>query len=151
MSSQQIHHSGCGWDDLPLCKVWRQWLSAWFCYSCWPYCQSRLPNAQEIAWIQVEASVTNVSTFSRPRSFLTVELHPTDRESRKDVKRCSSSLPRDRLIFLMPNDKDKEGAVEDKEEERRIPEPRAAVAGGGTSCPTKVWNSFSPLTKKIAE
>jgi len=43
----------------------------------------------------------------------------------------------------MPNDKDKEGAVEDKEEERRIPEPRAAVAGGGTSCPTKV--TFLPL------
>jgi hypothetical protein len=65
---------------------------------------------------------------SRPRSFLTVELHPTDRESRLEMARCASSLPRDRLLFLMP--KDEAGEEAEEEDERRIPEPRTAVTGG---------------------
>jgi hypothetical protein len=75
---------------------------------------------------------------SRPHSFLTVELHPTDRESRKEVNRCASSLPRDSLLFLMPKDEDDKRAGEAKEEERRIPEPRTAVTGGGSSSQTTV-------------
>jgi len=80
---------------------------------------------------------------SRPRSFLTVELHPTDRESRKEVARCASGLPTDRLLFLMPKDEDGKGAGEAEEEERRIPEPRTAVRGGAASSQTTV--TFLPL------
>merc|ERR1712150_45093 len=73
---------------------------------------------------------------SRPGSFLTVELQPTDRESREDLKACSSSLPRDRLLFLMPKDKERE------EKEQRIPEPRTAVTGGAGQASV----AFFPLT-----
>ena len=62
--------------------------------------------------------------FLRPNSFLTVEVHPTDRELRSDISICASSLPKDKVIFLMPVEE------EDHEEDRRIPEPRAAVTGG---------------------
>jgi len=64
---------------------------------------------------------------SRPNSFLTVEVHPTDRESRSDISICASSLPKDKVIFLMPKEEVEE---EDHEEDHRIPEPRAAVTGG---------------------
>ena len=67
-----------------------------------------------------------------------MELHPTDRESRKEVARCASGLPTDRLLFLMPKDKDGKGAGEAEEEERRIPEPRTAVRGGAASSQTTV-------------
>jgi len=75
---------------------------------------------------------------SRPGSFLTVELQPTDRESREDLKTCSSSLPRDRLLFLMPKDKERE----EKEKDQRIPEPRTAVTGGAGQASV----AFFPLT-----
>jgi len=65
---------------------------------------------------------------SRPNSFLTVEVHPTDRESRSDLSICASSLPKDKVIFLMPEEEEVE--EEDHEEDHRIPEPRAAVTGG---------------------
>ena len=65
--------------------------------------------------------------FLRPNSFLTVEVHPTDRESRSDISICASSLPKDKVIFLMPKEEVEE---EDHEEDHRIPEPRAAVTGG---------------------
>ena len=88
--------------------------------------------------------ISPVST--RPRSFLTVELHPTDRESRKELKRCTSSLPTEQLLFLMPKDEDGEEASEEKEEDQRIPEPRTAVTGGGAGCQTTVWHFLGDLT-----
>ena len=66
--------------------------------------------------------------FLRPNSFLTVKVHPTDRESRSDLSICASSLPKDKVIFLMPEEEEVE--EEDHEEDHRIPEPRAAVTGG---------------------
>ena len=76
--------------------------------------------------------------FLRPNSFLTVELHPTDRESRSDLSICASSLPKDKVIFLMPKEEVEE---EDHEEDHRIPEPRAAVTGGVE--PKKVEQYFT--------
>jgi len=77
---------------------------------------------------------------SRPSSFLTVELHPTDRESRKELKTCTSGLPKDRVLFLMPKEEDKGGKGEG-EEDRRIPEPRTAVTGGAS----KTMVTFLPF------
>ena len=77
--------------------------------------------------------------FLRPNSFLTVEVHPTDRESRSDLSICASSLPKDKVIFLMPEEEEVE--EEDHEEDHRIPEPRAAVTGGVE--PKKVEQYFT--------
>jgi len=78
---------------------------------------------------------------SRPSSFLTVELHPTDRESREELKTCSSTLPTDRVLFLMPKEEEKEEKGVDKEDQR-IPEPRTA---GGASQTEVGFLSFALL------
>jgi len=78
---------------------------------------------------------------SRPSSFLTVELHPTDRESREELKTCTSSLPMDRVLYLMPKEEEKAEKGVDKEDQR-IPEPRTA---GGASQTTVRFLYFALL------